>query len=331
MSAAGKYRQSIRSLESLKQFQFSSDDRDFYEYLEFQYKQAKQAKSNGDLFLIGVGLFAFGRLDVAEDILDNIPAKNCPISVLAGVLRLLPLPRNLLSWHDRPDAIREWLRVKSPRLNWSESKERYILENFKILSSIPPGSEPKYFAVSESQSDRDRLVVEIFPDIGNNWIATFHAGRTKFSGVYQHPNRVDLALVSNGQGYIVNPETQQLLETFGGEIVETIECFDSYVLLFQDPAGFTSYAENGLLWRNSELLWSGTRYLKVDSSALIVLIGEYQRSPESIWEPFWINVKTGEVRFEKYDWLNDALKRINSHEMPWWKIWLKGFFAGGPS
>ncbi len=324
MSKARKFREDIRSCTGVRDLYFPSEDA-FYEHLELKYKEAKQKNLNGDLFLIGVGLFTFGRLDVAEDILNNIPGGRGSVNHLAGVLKLLPLPRDYSPLVSRgynplenPNAIKEWLRVKYSRLKWDESIERYILENFRVKSSLPPESNCQHFEVPEKPKQQERLILEILPDDGTNWYASFESGQSEFSGVYQHPNRVDLIIISNGQGYIVNPETQQLLETFGGEITETIDFLDSYAILFQDFSGFISYDETGFLWRNQELSWSGIRQLEVDG---IVLIGECQRSTDTDWEPFWLNVKTGEIHLEKYDPVGDAIKRIRSQKQPWWKIW----------
>jgi len=113
-------------------------------------------------------------------------------------------------------AVLEWLKIKRSRLKWDESIEIYILENFRVLSSLPPESNYQHFEVPENPKHQERLILEILPDDGINWYASFESGQSEFSGVYQHPNRVDLIIISNGQGYIVNPETQQLLETFGG-------------------------------------------------------------------------------------------------------------------
>ncbi|MEC4893536.1 MAG: hypothetical protein SAL07_10110 [Oscillatoria sp. PMC 1051.18] len=202
-----------------------------------------KAEKNG-LFIISAGLFAYGRLDVAEDVLDCIPGGRGSINDLARVLiRLLPLPRlprnSNLSYRsylpfNNPDIIREWLKAKYSRLGWDECLERYVLENFRVLVNLPPKSDCKQFQVQVEEKQQEKLFLEILPDDGKNWYACFQAGKTNFSGVYQHPNHVDLIIISSGQGYIINPESQQLLETFGGEITDTIEFFDDYAILFRD-------------------------------------------------------------------------------------------------
>lgn len=333
MLIAKEFRQAINSLEGLKHYRFSPDANDLYEHLESEYEKAKnrisalfdsgesqsiiKSHKNG-LFIISVGLFAYGRLDVAEDILNNIPGGRGSINHLAGVLkRLLPLPSGY-SPRDNPNAIKEWLRVKRSRLRWDELAERYILENFRVLWNLPLQANCQHFNVQEQHRPHEKLILEILPDDGTNWYASFQSGCSEFSGVYQHPNRVDLIIISNGQGYIVNPENQQLLEIFGGEITEAIEFIDSYAILFQDPSGFICYDETGFLWHNQEFPSISIRQLYVKR---ILLMGECQRSTNTDWEPFWLNVKTGEVRLEKYDPVRDFRQSMEREKRPWWKLW----------
>lgn len=82
------------------------------------------AIKNG-LFVFAAGLLAFGRIDVAEDLLDYLPSSG-GIRKLALVLQaLLPLPDDLHPWHD-PEAIRIWLREHKDRLRWDEAQGLYV-------------------------------------------------------------------------------------------------------------------------------------------------------------------------------------------------------------
>lgn len=243
-SPARHFRKSIRSEFRRYQEPPNSDtDTAFREYLESEYESAKSRLSNllskgaselvvkgerNGLFVISVGLFTFGRLDVAEDILDNIPGGRVPANHLAGVLnRLLPLPADF-SPRENPAAIREWLKVKRSRLKWDESLERYILENYRILPGVPSDSNPEKFSATDNTTYQEGLVVEVIPDTGGNWVANFQPGQSEFSGVYQHPNQTDLIIISRGQGYVINPENRRILETFGGRIIGVTDVPKSY-------------------------------------------------------------------------------------------------------
>ena len=119
-------------------------DAAFYNELESLYREHKEeilektsegvpdsdikGIKNG-VFILSVALFCFGRFDVAEDILDNIPGGRGNINRFAGVLNaLLPLPPGL-NCRKNPIEFKEWLKANRSQLRWDESLERYILQN----------------------------------------------------------------------------------------------------------------------------------------------------------------------------------------------------------
>jgi hypothetical protein len=345
ISAAREFREILRPRISSKINEASTDseaDIALYECLESDYEKAKYRLSQklaegaseslvkatiNDLFIISVGLFAFGRLDVAEDILDNIPGGLSPINHLAGVLnRLLPLPPGFSS-RDNPDAIKEWLQVKYSQIKWNSNLEIYNLENFKILSSIPANSISKKFEATNHKIYQEGLFVEIVPDINSSWIATFNPGNSNFCGVYQHPNRVDLIIISRGQAYIINPESRNLIDTFGSNIIAVIDAPDKYIkssypepyivspfILFIDNSHLICYDYSGLVWRNIEISWNNVRKLKVENSRLI---RECCSLESGSWLPFWLSIKTGEFHLEEFKWEYFSPKP----ERPWWLFW----------
>jgi hypothetical protein len=143
ISYARRIRESIRG-----EFRNSNKlvtDVDLYEELQYWYQDSKndlkvnreaseshiKATRNG-LFVLSIGLFSFGRLDVAEDILDNIPGGRGSVNHLVGVLnRLLPLPPGF-NCRKNPIEFKEWLKANRSQLRWDESLERYILEDSKV-------------------------------------------------------------------------------------------------------------------------------------------------------------------------------------------------------
>ena len=269
------------------------------------------------LFVLSAGLFTFGRLDVAEDILIGIPDGRGSIRQLAWVLNvLLPMPKGFDALTN-PTAVLEWLEIKRSRLKWDEKSEIYLLENFRILPDIPVNSYPEKFSAIDNIINGKELVVEILPDLGEEWLGCFQPGKSEFSGVYQHPNRIDLIIISGGQGYIINPETHRLKETVGGEIIEAIELPERRTILFQDTLGFISYYETGFLWRNQTLSWHSIRQLKLDGG---LLVGECQRSINANWEPFWLDSHTGEFDLAIYDRQKHMRKKYSQNQ-PRWKFW----------
>ena len=251
-------------------------------------------------------------MDVAGDILDNIPGDLRQVRHLARVLnQLLPMPQNLSPFRNSL-AVREWLKIKYSRLKWDTTSEKYILENYRILSSVPNDSISERFNTKDTERERETLLLEVLPDTGNNWVGIFQPGHYEFSGVYQHPNSIDLIIVSRGQGYIINPESRQLLETFNGCIFSVIDLPETYYILFQDASSLLCYDCSGFLWENTEIAWDSVRGLKVTGN---ILSGEFHRSHEDVWASFWLNLKTGSVHKGEYS------LPLTKPTRPWWQLW----------
>lgn len=145
ISQARRYREMVR-------FEFkrcppppdSNPDKAFRIHLEALYEQEKKQllslvdenaseseirNRKAGLFLISVGLFTYGRLDVAEDILTGIPGGKGQIRRLTWVMSvLLPLPEKLDAL-TQPDLVSEWLKMNRSKLRWNENSQTYILEN----------------------------------------------------------------------------------------------------------------------------------------------------------------------------------------------------------
>ncbi|MDY6897200.1 MAG: hypothetical protein SWZ49_03880 [Cyanobacteriota bacterium] len=324
-------------------YKFSGTDDDLYQIYESEYQKQKSrilqviaegksedviASNNLFLFIMAVGLFTFGRLDVYQDILNNIPHRLVRWKGFSYVItRLLPTPAHLDPL-ENPDKIAEWIEAKEPKLKWDKSLEKYILEEFRILSVLPADSIPKKFVVTDCKIQGEELFVEIIPDSGINWIASFQPGFSEFSAIYSHPNLIDLIVISKGQGYIINPENQELLETFGGNITSTIEEIDKYIkqdfptkriesplILFVNDSYLICYDQEGLIWENIDISWNIVRKIKIYASK--VIIGELFSNEES-WMPFWLNIKTGKLHREEFS--NERFFGQNT-QRPWWQFW----------
>ena len=184
-------------------YKFSGTDDDLYKIYDSEYEKAKSrlsqliaegksedviASSNLFLSIMAVGLFTFGRLDVYQDILDNIPHRLVRWKGFSYVItRLLPTPA-YLDPLENPAEIAKWIKAKESKLKWNESLEKYFLEEFRILSVLPANSTLKKFIATDIKSPEEELFVEIIPDSGINWIGSFQPGFSEFSAIYSHPN-----------------------------------------------------------------------------------------------------------------------------------------------
>jgi hypothetical protein len=332
VSSARRYREIVRPRTVPKTNEASTHseaDINLREFLESEYEKEKskllQLITEGAsetviksesffLFLISVGLFTFGRLDVYQDILDNIPHTLIRFKGLSYVITtLLPTPDNLDPLKNTAEIV-EWIKTKRSKLKWDESVEKYILENFIILPVIPSNSNPEQFSYMDKKIYQEGVVVEIIPDKSSNWLANFQPGQSEFSGVYQHPNQNDLIIISRGQGYIINPENRELLESFGGCISEVINLSDFSCIFFVDDFRLLCYTSSGFLWQNIEISWNRVRKFKIKD---YIFTGEFYSSKDECWQMFWLNTKTEEFNMGEFKW--EYL--LPKPERPWWQFW----------
>ena len=120
-------------------------DEHFRQYLENYYGEEKQrleylvtrgspeaevtAARNG-LFVLASGLLAFGRLDVVEDVLRNIPSTGGVRRLALGVKAMLPLPEDLDPIRDT-ELVRAWVQANRTKFKWNEQIGKYLDQGSK--------------------------------------------------------------------------------------------------------------------------------------------------------------------------------------------------------
>jgi hypothetical protein len=147
LSPAKLYRREVRSVLELFRNKLpapSDSEIELEKFLENMYKQLKkqllqlvienapESVIKGEkmgVFILASGLFAFGHLDVAQDILDGIPSGRANIRRLALVLKaLLPMPKNIDPLTN-PLAVKEWLSIYRHNLEWNANLEKFIFKS----------------------------------------------------------------------------------------------------------------------------------------------------------------------------------------------------------
>ena len=114
----------------------SADPEELLQYLQREYaalKRLQTTQSDAEfaqnykdaLFVIAMGLLAFGKLDAVDDAISSVTRHGKYMDRLANLLPvLLPYPRELDVERDN-DAIQEWFRQNYPSVRWNETLERF--------------------------------------------------------------------------------------------------------------------------------------------------------------------------------------------------------------
>ncbi len=166
------------------------------------------------------------------------------------------------------------------------------MSTFEELAGLPgSGPWPEQFSATGRGTHREGFVVKFVPDRGASWIGNFQPGLTSLHGVYRHPNRHHLLVVSGGQGYVVDPETRALIQTVGGAI-QSVHIHADHELLLLDHQGiaFEAIGRTGRAWRTRRLSWDGFGDLKIGRNEIV---GKGWNAVDKRWQPFSVDVRTG--------------------------------------
>jgi hypothetical protein len=85
-----------------------------------------RAAASVAIYVSGLALLTYGRLDVLPDVLAHVPPETSPLRALvSSVSSLLPLPQ-WLSPRTDPSAVAAWVEAHAEDLCWSEEDGRFI-------------------------------------------------------------------------------------------------------------------------------------------------------------------------------------------------------------
>jgi hypothetical protein len=163
----------------------------------------------------------------------------------------------------------------------------------RVIDALPPYGEPaRGFSATGLGLHAQGLVVEFWREDGVAWIGNFVCGLTDFDCVESHPNARAVLVIAGGQGYIIDPERCVATETFGGGLREVFLHPAKESLVFDDQGiRFLALGSNGWLWKSRRVSWDGFRNLRQNGE---IVMGEAWAPPDT-WEPFAIDLNTGDV------------------------------------
>lgn len=120
---------------------YDKNDTSLLEYLDRAFQDSKrelvERKADNQqstsirnaLFVLGVGLLTYGKIDVLQDILDNIPTEG-KVKRLANIINVvLPLPEELDSSHT--SQILDWVSKQKDNLVWDDTSLKFDLASLE--------------------------------------------------------------------------------------------------------------------------------------------------------------------------------------------------------
>jgi len=169
-------------------------------------------------------------------------------------------------------------------------------KRYEILQSLPVYG-PMYIPISSDGEPfySEGFVVKFWKSNGETWVANFAEGWTQYSEVFDFPEQHIIIVFAYGQGYIMNPDEERPLSTFGLTINEVIQTEDGSLVCANGISIFVLDNRNGEAWETQRISWDGMKELKLMGSILHGQAYTPMNSNEP-WVSFEVNLDTKEVK-----------------------------------
>lgn len=174
-----------------------------------------------------------------------------------------------------------------------------LQKRYDILEGLPAYG-PMYIPVSEDgeQFYSEGFVVRFYKSDGSDWVANFKPGWTDCSLVVDYPDKNRIVVIARGQGYIMTPDQQTPIDTFGVTIKDAIKIEDNKIIL-ADDIYIRLIDDKGTIWQSERISWDGIKDLKLQNNILTGLSYDLMDSITE-WIPFSINLDTKEITGGSY-------------------------------
>jgi hypothetical protein len=170
------------------------------------------------------------------------------------------------------------------------------MPSFEILPGLPPyGPIAIPFPVSGFGAHQEGFIVQFNCEKSVSWIGNFQPGITGHRGVYEHPDKRRIVVVSGGDIYVIDPETRTVDE-LGGMVSSVIPIPEKNALLFEQSIYVSLIGYRGD-WKSKRLSWDGIRGLSIMGD---LAFGEGWCFDDS-WHKFSVSLDTGLVEGGAYN------------------------------
>ena len=206
-------------------------------------------------------------------------------------------------------------------------------KQYEVLDGLPPYG-PMYISVSANKEElffSEGYVLRIFKSDGTSWVANFRPGWTNYNNAFDFPDKKTIVVVAGGQGYIMSPDNEQPILTFGLTIKEVIQTSNGSLIFSDDIYIILLDNRSGQLWASERISWDGIKDLEISGQILCGKAYDPTNSNQQ-WSEFSINLETKEITGGTYrDFLkmnselevgeNGMLQTKEGKRKPWWEFW----------
>jgi hypothetical protein len=169
-----------------------------------------------------------------------------------------------------------------------------VQKRYEVLDGLPAYG-PMYASVSEDGEPfySEGFVVRFHKTDRSEWVANFKPGWRDFSLVVDYPDTNRIVVIAKGQGYIMTPDQEFPIDTFGVDIKDAIKTADDKIVLIDDIYVWLLDVK-GTVWQSERISWDGIKDVNLKDN---ILTGLSYDPTDSIneWIPFLIDLDTKEI------------------------------------
>lgn len=137
------------------------------------------------------------------------------------------------------------------------------MKRYEILESLPVYGS-MYVPVTEKGEPyySEGLPIRFFKSNGEEWVANFKPGWTKFNWIHEFEDQNKLLVIAGGTCYLMNPDEILPLSVFGVDYEKVLEMLDGRLIL-QGGVDLTIVEPNTDYWDTQRISWDGFKDLNL--------------------------------------------------------------------
>lgn len=167
-------------------------------------------------------------------------------------------------------------------------------KRYDILDGLPTYG-PMYIPVSENGQPfySEGFVVRFFMSDGSSWVANFARGWMGTNAIFDYAEYDRIIIVAGGKGYIMSPEEQTPISTFGGGIQYVFKTLQNQIAVTGELyVAIVDYT--GVVWESERIFWDEIKDVKLEGNILSGLSYDPMDSVNE-WKPFVLDLETKEI------------------------------------
>ncbi|WP_129749547.1 hypothetical protein [Flavobacterium beibuense] len=166
------------------------------------------------------------------------------------------------------------------------------MKRYEILKSLPPYG-PMYISIPNNNTYSEELAVRFFKSDNTEWIANFQNGDGDLTVSFELNKHI--VIIANGICYVMNPDEQKPISTFGRSLIYANQLTDDRIIL-TEYGNISIIEKDGTTWHSNSIGPDDLTILKIESNIIYGQYSDYMGQSDEEWNNFTLNIDTKEIK-----------------------------------